>query len=63
MVMMLLVMVDLLYHLLTRVSIILQDASELPDWRLPLSFMKARHTEKIEGLSSAGDCWRVKDRV
>ena len=40
-----------------------EDPSELPDWRLPLSFMKSRHTEKIEGDQITEDSWRMKDRV
>ena len=35
---------------------------ELPDWRLPLSFMKARHLEKIEASGETEE-WRMKDRV
>lgn len=38
------------------------EPSELPDWRLPLSFMKARHVEKIE-TTQESDEWRMKDRV
>ena len=38
------------------------DPSELPDWRLPLSFMKSRHVEKIEA-SRENDEWRMRDRV
>lgn len=38
------------------------EPSELPDWRLPLSFMKARHVEKIETTQESDD-WRMKDRV
>ena len=44
-------------------SFCVKDASELPDWRLPLSFMKGRHTDVIEGLPPADDGWRVKERV
>jgi len=40
-----------------------EDPSELPDWRLPLSFMKSRHTEKIKGDELSEDSWRMKDRV
>ena len=40
-----------------------EDPSELPDWRLPLSFMKSRHTEKIKGDELGEDSWRMKDRV
>ena len=38
------------------------EPSELPDWRLPLSFMKARHVEKIEATKES-DEWRMRDRV
>lgn len=38
------------------------EPSELPDWRLPLSFMKSRHVEKIE-TTHESDEWRMKDRV
>ena len=40
-----------------------EDPSELPDWRVPLSFMKSRHSEKIEGEPEPQDSWRMKDRV
>lgn len=40
-----------------------EDPSELTDWRLPLSFMKSRHTEKIEGDQIPEESWRMKDRV
>jgi len=40
-----------------------EDPSELPDWRLPLSFMKSRHTEKIKGDELSEDSWRMKDRM
>lgn len=40
-----------------------EDASELPDWNIPLSFMKSRHLELIEGLEEEGTSWRIKDRV
>ncbi len=39
------------------------DPSELPDWRLPLSFMKSRHLEDIRGEDTSEDSWRIKDRV
>ena len=38
------------------------DPGELPDWRLPLSFMKTRHLEKIEATQET-DEWRMRDRV
>ena len=40
-----------------------EDASELADWNIPLSFMKSRHLEDIEGLEEEGTSWRIKDRV
>ena len=40
-----------------------EDASELADWNIPLSFMKPRHLEAIEGLEEEGTSWRIKDRV
>ena len=40
-----------------------EDASELSDWNIPLSFMKSRHLEVIEGLEDEGTSWRIKDRV
>ena len=40
-----------------------EDASELADWNIPLSFMKSRHLELIEGLEEEGTSWRIKDRV
>lgn len=43
-----------------------EDPSELSDWRLPLSFMKSRHSslytsEEDDGLDEQP--WRTKDRV
>ena len=38
------------------------EPSDLPDWRLPLSFMKSRHAEKIEAPQEPEE-WRMKDRV
>ncbi len=46
-----------------------EDPSELPDWRLPLSFMKSRHSSLFpsddDGVCSAEQAWRMKskDRV
>lgn len=40
-----------------------EDASELSDWRLPLSFMKGRHMESIDGLPPMDESWRVKERL
>ena len=41
----------------------LEDQSTLSDWNLPLSFMKNRHKEKIEGMEKSENSWRMKDRV
>ena len=41
----------------------MEDASELSDWNIPLSFMKSRHLEVIEGLEDEGTSWRIKDRM
>ena len=38
------------------------EPSELPDWRLPLSFMKSRHVEKIQAWGEVEE-WRIRDRV
>jgi regulator-associated protein of mTOR len=38
------------------------EPSELPDWRLPLSFMKSRHVEKIQARGEV-DEWRIRDRM
>ncbi len=42
-----------------------EDPSELPDWRLPLSFMKSRHSSLFssDDEGSAEQPWRMKDRV
>ena len=40
-----------------------EDPSELPDWRLPLSFMKSRHSERVEKDRQAQEPWRMKERV
>jgi regulator-associated protein of mTOR len=40
-----------------------QDTSELADWNIPLSFMKSRHLEAIEGMEADGSSWRIKDRM
>ena len=43
-----------------------EDPSELSDWRLPLSFMKSRHSSLCasddEGKAQ-DQAWRMKDRV
>ena len=41
----------------------LEGQSSLSDWNLPLSFMKNRHKEKIEGIDKSENSWRMKDRV
>lgn len=41
-----------------------EDPSELSDWRLPLSFMKSRHSSLVTNDEDSHDTlWRVKDRV
>lgn len=40
-----------------------EDVSECVDWKLPLSFVKKRHTESIEGESAITQTWRMKERV
>lgn len=40
-----------------------EDPSQLSDWSLPLSFMKSRHVEKIEGEVLQQESWRTKDKV
>uniref|UniRef100_A0A4X2KJW7 Regulatory-associated protein of mTOR n=1 Tax=Vombatus ursinus TaxID=29139 RepID=A0A4X2KJW7_VOMUR len=40
-----------------------EDESDLTDWNLPLTFMKKRHCEKIEGSKSLAQSWRMKDRM
>ena len=42
-----------------------EDPSELPDWQIPLSFMKDRHTSSLENRDGKtnNDSWRIKDRV
>ncbi|XP_067006454.1 regulatory-associated protein of mTOR isoform X2 [Anabrus simplex] len=39
-----------------------EDDEQL-DWDLPLSFVKKRHTENIEGASSITQTWRMKERM
>ena len=39
------------------------ETADLADWSIPLSFMKARHLETIEGIEPEGNSWRIKDRV
>ena len=38
------------------------EPMELPDWRLPLSFMKSRHVERIVAREESEE-WRIRDRV
>jgi len=38
-------------------------ASESYDWTLPRAFQLNRHLEKIEGIVSSPQCWRMKERV
>jgi hypothetical protein len=33
------------------------------DWQLPISFVKKRHIEKIEGANAITQTWRMKERV
>ncbi|XP_069683368.1 regulatory-associated protein of mTOR [Periplaneta americana] len=39
-----------------------EDDSSI-DWQLPLSFVKKRHTEKIEGANAVTQTWRMKERM
>ncbi|XP_065898474.1 regulatory-associated protein of mTOR-like [Dysidea avara] len=41
----------------------IEDSSELSDWNLPLSFMKNRHKENIEGIEKCENTWRMKERM
>ncbi|KAJ3613928.1 hypothetical protein NHX12_017507 [Muraenolepis orangiensis] len=38
------------------------EEPDLSDWKLPLAFMKKRHSEKIEGSKALAQSWRMKDR-
>jgi hypothetical protein len=40
-----------------------EEEPDLSDWKLPLAFMKKRHSEKIEGSKALAQSWRMKDRV
>lgn len=40
-----------------------EDITECVDWQLPLSFVKKRHSEKIEGVNAITQTWRMKERV
>ncbi|XP_071450687.1 regulatory-associated protein of mTOR-like [Hetaerina americana] len=39
------------------------EITECIDWKLPLSFMKKRHLENIEGASAITQTWRMKERM
>ncbi|KAK6643092.1 hypothetical protein RUM43_004595 [Polyplax serrata] len=39
------------------------DVLECVDWQLPLSFVKKRHAENIEGETAITQTWRMKERV
>lgn len=40
-----------------------EEEADMNDWKLPLAFMKKRHSEKIEGSKALAQSWRMKDRV
>ncbi|RXM36765.1 Regulatory-associated protein of mTOR [Acipenser ruthenus] len=40
-----------------------EEESDMTDWNLPLTFMKKRHSEKIEGSKALAQSWRMKDRM
>ncbi|MEQ2186029.1 hypothetical protein GOODEAATRI_024507, partial [Goodea atripinnis] len=40
-----------------------EEEADMNDWKLPLTFMKKRHLEKIEGSKALAQSWRMKDRV
>uniref|UniRef100_A0A8C4ZHJ0 Regulatory associated protein of MTOR complex 1 n=1 Tax=Gadus morhua TaxID=8049 RepID=A0A8C4ZHJ0_GADMO len=40
-----------------------EEEPDLSDWKLPLAFMKKRHSEKIEGSKALAQSWRMKDRA
>jgi regulator-associated protein of mTOR len=40
-----------------------EDDDSTIDWQLPISFVKKRHTEKIEGANAITQTWRMKERV
>uniref|UniRef100_A0A8C5FVC0 Regulatory associated protein of MTOR complex 1 n=1 Tax=Gadus morhua TaxID=8049 RepID=A0A8C5FVC0_GADMO len=40
-----------------------EEEPDLSDWKLPLAFMKKRHSEKIEGSKALAQSWRMKDRM
>ncbi|CAG10764.1 unnamed protein product, partial [Tetraodon nigroviridis] len=39
-----------------------EEEADMNDWKLPLAFMKKRHSEKIEGSKALAQSWRMKDR-
>lgn len=42
----------------------LNDSNTIEDdFKLPICFDKKRHTQKIEGIESITQSWRMKDRV
>lgn len=45
------------------VSLTEEEEADMNDWKLPLAFMKKRHSEKIEGSKALAQSWRMKDRV
>uniref|UniRef100_A0A8C2WQG3 Regulatory-associated protein of mTOR n=1 Tax=Cyclopterus lumpus TaxID=8103 RepID=A0A8C2WQG3_CYCLU len=40
-----------------------EEEADTNDWKLPLAFMKKRHSEKIEGSKALAQSWRMKDRM
>ncbi|XP_041640796.1 regulatory-associated protein of mTOR [Cheilinus undulatus] len=40
-----------------------EEEADMNDWKLPLAFMKKRHSEKIEGSKALAQSWRMKDRM
>uniref|UniRef100_A0A8C5D1M3 Raptor N-terminal CASPase-like domain-containing protein n=1 Tax=Gouania willdenowi TaxID=441366 RepID=A0A8C5D1M3_GOUWI len=40
-----------------------EEEADMDDWKLPLAFMKKRHSEKIEGSKALAQSWRMKDRM
>uniref|UniRef100_A0A8C4F581 Regulatory-associated protein of mTOR n=1 Tax=Dicentrarchus labrax TaxID=13489 RepID=A0A8C4F581_DICLA len=40
-----------------------EEEADMNDWKLPLAFMKKRHSEKIEGSKALAQSWRMKDRA
>uniref|UniRef100_A0A8C5D1Q7 Raptor N-terminal CASPase-like domain-containing protein n=1 Tax=Gouania willdenowi TaxID=441366 RepID=A0A8C5D1Q7_GOUWI len=40
-----------------------EEEADMDDWKLPLAFMKKRHSEKIEGSKALAQSWRMKDRA